>query len=99
MKRSRLRNNYLKDQNELNSMAYREQKNRCVSLLKKTKRDYFGNLNPSALCDNKKFWKVVKPLFSEQSVSTENITLIENNVIINDDAKIAEIFNVFLAMQ
>ena len=37
----------------------------------------------------------VKPLFSEQAVSTNSITLIENNVIIYDDKTIIEIFNEF----
>ena len=52
MKRSRLRNKYLKDKNDDNTEAYKRQRNKCVSLLKKT--TYFGNLNPSAICDNKK---------------------------------------------
>ena len=61
--------------------------------MKKAKKTYFGNLNPSAICDNKNFWKMVKPLFSEQAMSTDNLTLIENNVMVNDDVKIVEIFN------
>ena len=54
---------------------------------------YFQNLNPADICDNKKFWKIVKPYFSEKSTSTENITLVENNKIVNNDTNIAEIFN------
>ena len=64
-------------------------------LIKKAKRSYYGNLNPSDICDNKKFWKSIKPMFNEHTVSTENITLIENNVIIIDDSKISETFNEF----
>ena len=97
MKRSRLRNKYLKNRTEANATAYKKQRNKCVSLLKKTKRNYFENLNPSAICDNKNFWKSVKPLFSEQAVSTDNFTLIENNAIVNDDVMISEIFNDFFS--
>ena len=97
MKRSRLRNKYRKNKNEANEKAYKKQRNYCVSLHKKVKKSYFENLQPSSICDNKKFWKTVKPLFSEKNVSAENITLIENNVIVTEDKKLAEIFNSFFS--
>ena len=93
MKRSRLKNIYLRNKTDASAKIYKRQRNKCVSLLKKAKKSFFGNLNPSAICDNKNFWKTVKPLFSEQAVSTDNLTLIENNVMVNDDTQIAEIFN------
>ena len=95
MKRSRLRNKYLKNRTETNSVAYKKQRNLCVALLRKVKISYFDNLHPSKICDNKKFWKTVNPLFSEKATSTDNIALIENNVIETDDQKVAEIFNSF----
>ena len=45
MKRTKLRNNFLKDKTEENITWYASQRNYCVSLLKKTKTEYFGNLN------------------------------------------------------
>ena len=93
MLRSRLRNKYYKYNTDASALAYKKQRNKCVSLLKKAKKTYFGNLNPSVICDNKKFWKNIKPLFSEQAVSTNSITLIENNVIIYDDKELTEVFN------
>ena len=95
MKRSRLRNKYLKVKTNEAASAYRQQRNKCVSLLKKTKKTYYENLNPSQICDNKKFWKIVQPLFSEKSASTDKITLIENKTIFTDDQEISEIFNDF----
>ena len=95
MKRSNLRNKYLKDRTEENHSAFKLQRNKCVSLLKKAKKSYFGNLKSSEVCDNKKFWKTVKPLFNEQTVSTDAITLKEGNVLVSDDAKVSEIFNEF----
>ena len=65
----------------------KKQRNKCVSLLKEAKKAYFGNLQPSKICDNKKFWKTVNPLFTEKATSTDNITLIENNEIVSDDQK------------
>ena len=92
MNRTRLRNKYLKEKTEASAIAYKRQRNKCVSLLKKTKRNYFGNLKPSSICDNKNFWRNVKPLFSEKAPSTDDITLIENNEIISEDNTISEIF-------
>ena len=97
MKRSRLKNNYQKRKTDANLVAYKKQRNLCVNLLKKSKRSYFQNLKPSDICDNKKFWKTVKPLFSEKTMSTENITLVENNVIVSEDEKVANIFNSFFS--
>ena len=45
MKRTKLRNKFLKDRTEENRSRYALQRNYCVSLLKKTKKEYFGNLN------------------------------------------------------
>ena len=97
MKRTKLRNRYHKDKSTTNEIAYKKQRNLCVNLLKKVKRKYFENLKPSHICDNKKFWKTVKPLFSEKSKSTDNITLVENNKMVTDDQQVAEIFNSFFS--
>ena len=43
------------------------------------------------------FWKTVKPLFSEKTVCTDTITLIENNVLVSEDENVAEIFNSFFS--
>ena len=97
MTRSRLRNKLRKDKNKANRLAYTKQRNICTNLLKKAKTSYFEKLKPSSICDNKNFWKAVKPLFSEKAVSIDNITLIENNKIVSEDDKVAEIFNSFFS--
>ena len=95
MKRSRLRNKFLRNRSEENGFAYRRQRNKCVTLLKKTKKLYFSNLNPSDVSDNKKFWKTVKPLFNDKVMCTDHITLVENDIIVSDETKVSEIFNEF----
>ena len=65
----------------------------CVKLLKKTKRNYFSNLNTKRAVDNKKFWKTVKSSFSDKSNNFEIITLVENDSIASDGNKVANIFN------
>ena len=45
MKRNRLRNCRLKKRSEKNKLSYVKQRKYCVSLLRKTKKDYYANLN------------------------------------------------------
>ena len=56
---SRLKNAYLKTWNFKckNWENYKKQRNFCTNLLKKTKSEYFRNLNIQDLNDKKKFWK------------------------------------------
>ena len=56
MTRSRLKNIYLKHQNTTNWNNYKYQLNFSTNLLRKTKFNYFRNLNVKDLSDNKKFW-------------------------------------------
>ena len=44
-------------------MAYNIQRNYSVSLIRKTERDYYSNLNHKQVTDNKIFWKTVKAFF------------------------------------
>ena len=43
MTRSKLRNTYLKHKTEENRLLYTQQRNKCVSLLRKTEINYYGN--------------------------------------------------------
>ena len=97
MKRTKLRNKFLKDRTEENRSRYASQRNYCVSLLKKTKKEYFGNLNEKNVCDNKTFCKTVKPFLSDKIVSKEQITLVENNEIISEDSDVAQTLNSFFS--
>ena len=45
MKRSKLRNDYLKDRNDASQSAYRKQRNLCVTLLRKSRKQYFSKQN------------------------------------------------------
>ena len=42
------------------------QRNYCVKLLRKTKMEYFQNMDVNKVNDNKMFWKTVKPRFSNK---------------------------------
>ena len=49
------------------------------------------------MCDNKKFWGVVKPLLSNKVVYNERITLVEDDKIIENDKNTASILNEFFS--
>ena len=55
MTRTRLRNRFLKNRSNGNRDLFRKQRNLCVSLLRKSKKDYFSKLNDKQRTDNKRF--------------------------------------------
>ena len=62
--------------------------------LRKTKNYYFRCVNIKDLNDNKKFWKEVKPLFSDKGLETNNIILKGKNELITDSSTLANLFNI-----
>ena len=97
MVRTKLGNTFLKNRSEENKKNYNIQRNYRVSLLRKSKRDFYNNLNEKNICDNRKFWKVVKPLLSNNTVSNEKITLVEGKEIIKTDQAYAKVLNNFIS--
>ena len=93
MKRSKLRNDFLKDRNDASQSAYRKQRNLCVTLLRKAKKRYFSNLESKLMTDSKNFWKSVKTLFYDKITVKEIINLTENSEILSSDTDIADTFN------
>ena len=78
MLRSKLRNKFLKSRSNKDREAYKKQRNLCVSLLRQNKKYYFETLDIKSVTDNKIFWKMVTPLFSNKSKASNKITLSEN---------------------
>ena len=97
MKRTKLRNIFLKNRTEENRNHYAKQRNLCVTLLRKSKREFYGSLNVKNLCVNKKFWGAVKPVLSNKVMSSEKITLVENDDILENDKRTATVFNNFFS--
>lgn len=61
--------------------------------LRRIKKNYFANMKISSITDDKKFWKTVKPLFSDKSSHRQNINLVENDTTLNDNQVVADAFN------
>ena len=66
MKRSKLRNTFNKKRSSENWQNYKRQRNICSNILRSTKKAFFEALNINEINDNKKFWKTVKPFFTDK---------------------------------
>ena len=95
MNRSRLENKFLNCQTEESKNAYNKQQNFCVSLFRKTKKDYYNNLNIKNVCDNRTFWKTVKPSLSDKINKSGKIILREGDEYISSENDVSEIMNDF----
>ena len=96
MKKSRPRHKFLKTGSVDDRKRYIEQRNLCVSLLRKTKKISYRKLNEKML-QAKDFWKAVKPVLSNKSVSNEKITIAENQKTLLTENKIVKNLNDFFS--
>ena len=93
MKRSELATKYRRNPTEDNLKAWKKHKNYCSNLYKSERKKYYEALDMSNLTDNKKFWKTIKPLFSDKSKGSGNITLVENKKLLTSEVDVAETLN------
>ena len=93
MNRSRLLNRYRKEKTEATRSAYKIEKNFCLKLLRKIRKELYNNLNVKHITENKLFWKNAKPSYTDKTLKDERITLVENNKVVSDESKLVEIFS------
>ena len=70
-----------------------KQINYCASLLRKTKKRYYDDLNGRCVANNKLFWKTVKPFLSDKVMARDKIYLTKNKNIVKPDKKTADYLN------
>ena len=98
MTRSRLQNYFWKYGTEACKLELKKQQNRCNKLYKRERKNYYKNLDPKKIEDERKFWLTVKPFFGDKNCGIrERITLVENGELIDDDMQVAETFNDFFS--
>ena len=93
MVRTKLLNKFRKENSFIHELEYKRQRNFCTTLIKKTKKNFYNNLNVNKITDNKSFWKTVKPSFTEKTLKYEKIVPTENDTNFSEENKIAEIFS------
>ena len=93
MTRSRLKNTYHKIPTSSNWKIYKNQRNLCVTLNRKTKQAFFSNLdckNPQTL---KNFWEYSRPYFTDKVKSSSKIILLEGDKIVSKNDELVKCFN------
>ena len=92
--RSRFRNRFLKNPDEINSKLYKQQRNKCVSIRRKAIKHYFSNLTSNGIITNKNFWKVIKPFLTNKGcLENRDIMLRDDEKMITDEKKLVQLFN------
>ena len=75
--RSKLKKKLYKLKTESAHAEYRKERNLCIYLIKKAKKEYYSKLNLKNTTDNKRFWRTVKPLFPDNSIFQDELVVAE----------------------
>ena len=85
MNRSRCKHKYLKFPPREKFLAMKSMKNKCNSLCKKAKTQYFKKYTSKIFSNNKQFWVLVKSFLTyESSLLSDSITIKDKNRFIDD---------------
>ena len=94
MKRAKLKNNYNKNQTVENNTIYKKHGNYCTNLFKRAKKDFYNTLDINIFKDSKKFWKSIRPLFSDnQKEFIKELILVEKDTVTSKENEVAEKMN------
>ena len=63
-----------------------------VNMKRKAKKDCYRSISPKSNDNDRKFWKMIQPLFANVNPMSDKIILIDGEQIIADDNNIAQIF-------
>ena len=83
-----MRNRFRMYRSDENRRLFQKQRNKCVSHMRKAKKKKILILNINKVEANKSFWKIVKPFLSNKTISSEKITLIDDDEPITDEQKV-----------
>ena len=95
LNRSKLKNIYNRNLTKDNWVNYRKERNFCVNLLRKTKNEYFQNLNMRDLLDNKMFWQTIISSSSNKESNSNRFFLKEKGNLVSNKKQLATITNNF----
>ena len=64
--------------------------------MRQHKKQYYGSLNVNHITDNKNFWRLVNPNFSNKILGTNRVILRDGGKVISDTETVADIFSKFV---
>ena len=97
MKRSRLRNKFLKG--DIDRNAYNKQSNSFVSLVRNEKKNFFGNIDTSDITDNLVLDRQNQNRLIEKKLSSAKVKrMMFQKKIVSENRVVAEFFKLFFSI-
>ena len=94
MTRSRFTNKYNKWKSRENFLKLEDSRKTVKLLTFKAKKDFFKNASEGGVINNKKFWKIMKPLMTNKGVMSSNTIIIEKDGnLVSDEKDLVNFFN------
>ena len=91
--KSRLKNKFIKNPSEINEKYTKKQRNKCVSIKKKSMKQYFSNITSKGIVTNREFWKTMKPFLTYKGcLNNSDIMLRSDNEMMTDDNRLEKLF-------
>ena len=90
MTRTSLLNKYREDNSARNLFADKRQRNLCIKLLRKSKKDFYNSLNVKRTTDKRKFWQPIKPNFNDKTPRDQRITLVDGDNVVTEEKDVAK---------
>ena len=95
--RNKLGKKFTHQRTDANYAEYKKQRNKCTSIRRKAIKHYFKNKSETE--NSRAFWEAYRPfMHSRSSKQANDITLIENDVVITDKKELAELFNDYFVL-
>ena len=94
MKKSKAKKKYLNWPSREKLISYKRTKNKCNSLTKKAKINFFNEATKNGIMTSKNFWRTIKPFLTNNGCIPNDFLGKENivNLIINEQ-ELLELFN------
>ena len=94
MEKSKARNKYLKWPSRENYLSHKKTKNKCNTLTRKAKKNFFREATKDGIMSNKKFWSTVKPFLTNKGcISNDFISIEKDGELISNEKELVELFN------
>ena len=92
--RSRLRNKFCKRSSNENEALYKKQRNKCVSLRRKSIKKSFNDITNYGIATNENFWNLIKSsLTNKGHLNHQDIMIFDGKKIITNETELVEVFN------
>ena len=94
MEKSKTRNKYLKWPSRENYLSHNKTKNKCNTLTRKTKKNFFREATKDGIMSNKRFWSTVKPFLTNKGyISNDFISIAKDGELISNEKELVELYN------